>query len=379
MTQAKAGAGAVSREAFIEDLLANNFTTFFVATHPKYSNSNPAFRFTPEPVSAAVPYQWSYQDARERLMTLSGLLTPEEAERRNINFLNPALKDFLPAATLPTLRGGIQLLLPGEQAFAHRHSANAFRLVLESPSGGAYTNVQGYRLPMTRGDLILTPNWTWHDHHNEGDDHVIWYDGLDVLVACFLGGIFYQEMVDITGQGYQSIDAEADAVSELVGAGLLHRRPVFPKYIPASDNTLIYYPWEQVRAQLQVLADHGSFDSHDGVAVDYVNPVNGGPAFPTMACGMRLLPQGRRTEETQRTENVVFITMEGRATFHLPDGVTFETGPHDVTAIPSWVPYRISVPVDEPAVLFTQSDRPLFKALGFYRDAATAAVTQGEA
>ena len=36
-----------SREEFIEDLIANNFTTFFVATHPKYSTSNPAFRFTP--------------------------------------------------------------------------------------------------------------------------------------------------------------------------------------------------------------------------------------------------------------------------------------------------------------------------------------------
>ncbi|MDH3350563.1 MAG: hypothetical protein OEM51_03370, partial [Gammaproteobacteria bacterium] len=101
-----------SREEFIEDLIANNFTTFFVATHPKYSTSNPAFRFTPTPVSVAVPYSWSYADARERLMHLSSLLTAEEAERRNINFVNPALKDFMPAAALPTLRGGIQLLLP---------------------------------------------------------------------------------------------------------------------------------------------------------------------------------------------------------------------------------------------------------------------------
>ena len=55
----------------------------------------------------------------------------EEAERRNINFVNPTLKDFMPGAALPTLRGGIQLLLPDEQAYSHRHSANAFRLVLD--------------------------------------------------------------------------------------------------------------------------------------------------------------------------------------------------------------------------------------------------------
>ncbi|MGY8814138.1 MAG: hypothetical protein ACKVHQ_05415, partial [Gammaproteobacteria bacterium] len=79
------------RDIFIEDLLENNFTTFFVATHPKYSKGNPAFRFTPEPVSAAVPYSWSYAEARKRLMALSDLLTQEEAERRNINFVNPAL------------------------------------------------------------------------------------------------------------------------------------------------------------------------------------------------------------------------------------------------------------------------------------------------
>ena len=90
-----------SREAFIEDLVANNFTTFFVATHPKYSDSNPAFRFTPSPVSIAVPYSWSYADARDRLMNLSTLLTAEEAERRNINFVNPTLKDFMPGAALP--------------------------------------------------------------------------------------------------------------------------------------------------------------------------------------------------------------------------------------------------------------------------------------
>ena len=48
----------LSREAFIEDLIANNFTTYFVATHSKSANSNPAFRFTSSPVSIAVPYSW---------------------------------------------------------------------------------------------------------------------------------------------------------------------------------------------------------------------------------------------------------------------------------------------------------------------------------
>lgn len=357
-----------SREAFIEDLIANNFTTFFVATHPKYANSNPAFRFTPTPVSVAVPYSWSYRDAKQRLMALSSLLTAEEAERRNINFVNPALKDFMPAATLPTLRGGIQLLLPDEKAYSHRHSANAFRLVLEAPDSGAYTNVEGNRLPMSFGDLILTPNWTWHDHHNEGDSHVIWYDGLDVLMAYWLGGVFYQEMVDETGQEYQPISHEETAVTDHFGTGMIHRTQLFPDHIPATDNSLIYYPYSKARQMLSDLAERGSENSYEGVLIDYVNPVNCGPTFPSMGTSIRLIKERSALQAMHRTENIVFITMEGSVTFHLPGDQSFATGPHDVTALPSWVPYRITNDADKPAVLFSQTDRPVFEALGFYRE-----------
>jgi gentisate 1,2-dioxygenase len=358
----------MSREEFIEDLLANNFTTFFAATHPKYSKGNPAFRFTPTPVSAAVPFSWSYADARERLMRLSSLLTAEEAERRNINFVNPALKDFMPAATLPTLRGGIQLLLPNEQAYSHRHSANAFRLVFEAPETGAYTNVEGHRLPMSMGDLILTPNWTWHDHHNEGTSQVIWYDGLDILFAYWMGAVFYEEMVDVTGEEYQARTQQAEAVTGDYGAGLMHRRRMYPEHIPASNNALIYYPYKNARALLAELARLNTHDANDGIVVEYVNPASGGPAFPTMGLSMRWIDAHSETVAMHRTENVVFVTMEGSVTFNLPDNRTVTTAAFDVTAIPSWVPYSIRNASAEPAVLFTQSDCPVFRALGFYRE-----------
>lgn len=357
-----------AREQFIEDLIASNFTTYFVATHPKYSKSNPAFRFTSSPVSVAVPYSWSYADAKSRLMRLSELLTPEEAERRNINFVNPVLKDFMPGAALPTLRGGIQLLLPGEQAYSHRHSANAFRLVLEAPGGGAYTNVEGHRLPMSKGDLILTPNWTWHDHHNEGDSHVIWYDGLDVLMAYWMGGVFYEEMRDSSGESYQSLLHESNSVTDSYGAGLIHRKQLFPEHIPVSDNNLIYYPYSRARQLLRDLSEQGAGNVYEGVLAEYVNPETCGPSFPSMNTCLRLIKEQSTVEAVHRTENVMFITMEGSVTFHLPGNQTFATQPHDVTAIPSWVPYSISNSEKEPAVLFSQSDRPVFQALGFYRE-----------
>lgn len=357
------------REVFIEELLSSNFTTFFAATHPKYSTGNKAFRFTPSPVSAAVPHSWKYQEARAKLFALSDLLTVEEAERRNINFVNPALRDFMPAASLPTLRGGIQLLLPGERAYTHRHSANAFRFILEAPEHGAYTVVEGTSVPMRPGDLVLTPNWTWHDHHNESDSHAIWYDGLDVLMAYWLGGVFSQELKDATGESYQLVDRSADALVHHYEAGLLHRHRLFPEHIPASDNPLLYYPYGRARRALQSLLDDNTANEYDGVLMEYVNPLTVGPTFPSMNTAIRMVPAKSRLEAKHRTENIVFITVEGSVAFQLPDR-TFQTEPFDVTALPSWVPYTVSNAENEPAVLFSNSDRPLFEKLGFYREAA---------
>jgi gentisate 1,2-dioxygenase len=357
-----------SREAFIEDLRANNYTTYFVATHPKYAKGKGAFRFTSSPVSPAEPCHWSYAETRRRLFELSGILTTEEAERRNINFVNPGLKDFMPAATLPTLRGGIQMLLPGEKAYTHRHTANAFRTVLEAPAEGAYTVVEGTRIPMHPGDLVLTPNWTWHDHHNEGDSHAIWYDGLDVLMAYWIGGVFFQEYEEVARQAYHPVKRDVDALVSTYGAGLVNRDGMLPEHIPSSDNTLLYYPYRNARQLLHGLSEAGSGNPRDGVLLEYVNPLTGGPVFPSMSNSVRLINGKTSLEAWHRTENIIFITLEGSVTFTLPNHVKYVTERHDVVAIPSWVPYTIGNGEQTPAVLFSQSDRPLFEKLAFYRE-----------
>ena len=33
---------------------------------------------------------------------------------------------------------------------------------------------------MQRGDFIVTPSWTWHDHGHEGEGPMVWLDGLDL-------------------------------------------------------------------------------------------------------------------------------------------------------------------------------------------------------
>jgi gentisate 1,2-dioxygenase len=89
-----------------------------------------------------------------------------------------------------------------------------------------------------------------------------------------------------------------------------------------------------------------------------------------MGTSMRLVRPCSTVPAVRRTENVIFVTMEGSVTFRLADGTTFSTKPFDVTAMPSWTPYSIANTGKEAAILFSQTDRPLFEKLGFYRELA---------
>jgi len=107
----------------------------------------------------------------------------EAAKRRTVQLVNPGL--IAEKATTRTIQMSIQLVKPGERAECHRHSAAALRFVVEG-DGTAYTNVESEQMFMEPGDLILTPNWTWHDHFNGGDGPIVWLDGLDIrLVGTF--------------------------------------------------------------------------------------------------------------------------------------------------------------------------------------------------
>jgi mannose-6-phosphate isomerase-like protein (cupin superfamily) len=80
-----------------------------------------------------------------------------------------------------TLWAAIQYLGPRETAPEHRHSQNAFRFVIEGE--GVWTVVNGDPVRMSRGDLLLTPGWHFHGHHNDTDKPMAWIDGLDIPFA----------------------------------------------------------------------------------------------------------------------------------------------------------------------------------------------------
>ena len=109
-------------------------------------------------------------------------------ERRALQLFNPGLDGRW--ATTNSLLGAVQMLLPGETARAHRHTPTAIRFIMEGT--GAYTAVDGERVYMKPGDLVLTPSWAWHDHGNETNERVVWFDGLDLPLIQSLEAMFFQ-------------------------------------------------------------------------------------------------------------------------------------------------------------------------------------------
>jgi gentisate 1,2-dioxygenase len=305
-----------------------------------------------EPIPSAVPFMWSYSEVRECLLTAGSLISAEEAERRVLILENPGLPKS--SQITDTIYAGLQLILPGETAPAHRHTQSALRLVMEG--NGGYTSVDGERTMMHPGDFIITPAWTWHDHGSEADGPVIWLDGLDVPMVSFLKAGFRE--------GYPE---KVQAISRPEGDSYARFGMNMTPITASASNTspIFNYPYERSREALYKLERHSEIDPHFGICLRYINPTNGDWAIPTIATTMRLIPRGFKTRSYRSVEGAVLVLMEGAARVSV-GGKVFQMQPRDVVALPGWTEYTIEGKTD--AVLFTYSDRPVFEKLALWRD-----------
>ena len=118
-----------------------------------------------------LPHIWRWKEFSPYLHRISEIarkadVSPIEfADRQSILLLNPGLNGRLQVTN--TIRCAISIYNPGDVAPVHLHSPNASRTILSDKGG--YTNVEGERCSAARGDLILTPNGTWHDHGNDDE------------------------------------------------------------------------------------------------------------------------------------------------------------------------------------------------------------------
>ena len=218
---------------------------------------------TPTPQSAAIAHLWSYGPARDYLLRAGDMISAEKAERRVLILENPSLTGT--SAIVPSLYAGLQLILPGEIAPAHRHTQCALRFVLEGE--GAHTAVDGERAIMRPFDLVLTPNWQWHDHGNDTATPMIWLDGLDVPTVRFYETSFAERLP----QAAQASAVADDQSYYLYGRGLRPFRGTMADRRPA-DQPLFHYPYRDWRDSLAVLARSGAPDPHLGYALEFNNP-----------------------------------------------------------------------------------------------------------
>jgi len=310
---------------------------------------------TPEPRQREVPYLWRWSQVRPLLLRAGELITAAEAERRALMLLNPGNPGGIGATA--TLYAAAQLILPGESARAHRHSPAALRFIIEGRGG--FTCVEGDKVIMSPGDLVLTPSLVWHDHGNEQDEAVMWLDGLDLPLVDSLNCMFLDEFSAET----QSVDKPASYSERLFGRALF---PAGAAAAPTRQFSPVWsYPWSEARDALECLRQSAAPDPFDGHLLRYANPATGGEVLPSMGCRLQLITKGAHMARHRHTMSSVYHVAEGSG-FSILNGERFEWCKGDTFAVPIWCWHEHAAPAED-AVLFSFTDHPLLAHLGLLR------------
>jgi gentisate 1,2-dioxygenase len=278
----------------------------------------------PEPRANFHPNLWRYQDVKPILEVAGGLVDHKMADRRNLTMTNPVEGNLY--ATVRTLVAAYQSIKPGETADAHRHTPNALRIILEGR--GCYTVVNGTRVEMRPGDVLLTPSGCWHSHENVGQDDCFWVDVLDVPLVHLLEPMFFERHPD---------KLEKDVVN--------------------ADSSPIAFRWEDsMRALDAALAnEHGTAQQEIEL---------GAPAMKTTAIHVQRMGRGFVSTPHRTTANAIFTVVEGEGRTRAGDAdMDWKRG--DVFAIPAWRSYQHTVSAN--AHLVRVSDEPVMRAFDWLR------------
>ncbi len=297
----------------------------------------------PEP---AFHWPWRVlEPLMDRAVSETGM---DDAERRVLSLANPAHGRGDCFRATSNLNAGLQILMPGERARPHRHSMDALRFVIEGE--GAATVVDGKRCEMERGDLVLTPAWTWHEHVHDGGTRVIWLDSLDVPLVQDLDATFFEP-----GPAKDFPTLPEDAA--FTAPGLVPAESLTTTYSP-----LYRYPWARSRDALAAMPP-GEDDSR---LLRYVNPTTGGPVLSRLDCYLLGLESGMPTRRFRSTSNAVCFVVEGSGTSTIGD-VTIEWEINDIFTLPHWTWLSHTAGLNG-ATIFQSTDRDVMRRLELLRE-----------
>lgn len=281
---------------------------------------------TQEPSLDAPSRLWRWQDLERAVKLTTQVVHGKDADHRVLVLKHPS---FAPrVATANNILAAVQCVLPGEKTSPHRHTPAAVRLVLEG-SGGA-TFVDGVRCEMHSGDFIVTPNWTWHNHHIDAASAVTWVDILDVPMVRAANAVF----------------GDLGPVKD---------------YPPVPPGSQFRYPWQDTVQKLSAVA------TKDGVrSLRYVHPQRGGPVLPTLDASVVEIEAGRATRAMRSSASQLCVVIEGSGESRVGE-TTHRWSPRDIFTLPEWlwIEHRAG---SERARLLIVSDRHYREFLGLYRE-----------
>jgi len=284
----------------------------------------------PVPEPKLRPALWRFAEARKALDEFGDSVTTDSphsaavmAERRNLIMVNPADGNLY--ATSRNLVAAYQMILPGERARTHRHSPSALRVALDI-APGTYTVVDGTRIGMADRDVVLTPNWRWHGHGNEGSRASYWIDFLDVPLVQHLESMF----IEWYPGGFQPIERQDDS------------------------SPLRLRPGSLLGPNASQVVDIG--DGH----------------IPSIGLQLHKMQRSEGSQRAKSTENNIYVVLRGSVRFAIggpaidapiDDVLTFG----DLLTVPCW--HEHSWEALDDALLLRVSDEPVLRALGFLRGA----------
>lgn len=316
-----------------------------------------------EPKVREKAHVWQFKEFHPHILMAGEIVPHELADRRGIILHNPGY-DMTRPYTTNTQYVAYSVYMPGEVFAAHIHAPSASRMVLQC-DGKGYTTVEGEKCYLERGDLVLTPSGTWHDHGNEGTEPMIWVDMLDIPVPILFNAAKF-------GFHYTENGVPVDAQSETRSQSYSRRhygfggiRPRFAQ-TQVGNNTSspqLHWKYADARAALNAVRDEVG-DAYDGIVVDYVDVINGGPIQKTQNFSMQLLRPGEHTLSHRHTNSAMYICLEGSG-HTIVNGEKHSWEENDVFCVPSvhWHEHANNSDTED-AVLFSVTDAPALEKLG---------------
>jgi gentisate 1,2-dioxygenase len=149
----------------------------------------------------------------------------------------------------------------------------------------------------------------------------------------------------------------------MYGAGGL--RPGFIDHVRSTGNCspMFVYRWEHTAPVLERLRNHDG-SPYEGITLDLVDPVTGGPVYKTMTFGFQLLRPGEKLLAVRQNANLIVTVYKGEGVSKVGEDI-FHWSTFDTFCVPggTWFEHHNTGAAD--AILFLSTDAPALRSLAY--------------